>query len=303
MKISLSPTPPYDFTLSVGIFSDGDEHIRIFEGRKFKQVIRVDNELVLILVESAGSVDRPLLAIELISNQEITAQLGLEAERIVSSLLNLTLDLKPFYRTVRDDKVISEIVKRFRGLKYPLTATPFEALVDSIIEQQISLAVAHRTQAKVIKSFGDLLTLKGESYYAFPTPNDLGSASVEELRKYGLSLKKAEYIRDISCLISQGTLDLGKYKDYADTQAAIEELDKIRGIGVWTAEMTLIRGIGRLDAFPADDLGLRRIISHYYFSDRKIFSEEARNVAMKWGQWKGLASFYLVMAAMKDFQS
>jgi DNA-3-methyladenine glycosylase II len=57
----------------------------------------------------------------------------------------------------------------------------------------------------------------------------------------------------------------------------------------------MVRGMHK-DAIPADDLGLRRHISHYYCNDRKISNEEARRIAEKWGKWKGLASFYLIIA-------
>jgi DNA-3-methyladenine glycosylase II len=76
-------------------------------------------------------------------------------------------------------------------------------------------------------------------------------------------------------------------------------MDKIRGIGVWTAELTQIRGFGKLEALPADDLGVRRAISHYYYRDRRISSEEARQIAVKWGEWKGLAAYYIIMAESK----
>jgi DNA-3-methyladenine glycosylase II len=299
MIISLSPVPPYDFSLSAGIFSGGDEQIRNFKNGTFWQVIRVNSQLILMLVESAGTVNKPQLSVELVSDRDITPRDKLEAEKNIHFLLNLDLDLKPFYRLAQGDIVLSGIVKKLRGLKSPLTSTPFEALVDSIIEQQISLKVAHSLQGKVIKSFGDRLNVKGESYYAFPTPEKLSLASIEDLRGCGLSSRKAEFIREISGLIAQDKLNLNKYKDYQDLSAAISELDEIRGIGLWTAEMTLVRGMGKLDAFPADDLGLRRIISHYYFHDKKISAEDARDIASKWGTWKGLASFYLVIAEIK----
>ncbi len=75
----------------------------------------------------------------------------------------------------------------------------------------------------------------------------------------------------------------------------MEELSGVRGVGIWTAEMTMIRGMQKLDAMPADDLGLRRIISHYY-QDRRITGEEARKIALGWKGWRGLASFYLILA-------
>ena len=60
----------------------------------------------------------------------------------------------------------------------------------------------------------------------------------------------------------------------------------------------MIRGMQKLDVIPADDLGLRRTISHYYYDVTKISSEEARKIARTWGKWAGLAGFYLIVAGM-----
>lgn len=65
----------------------------------------------------------------------------------------------------------------------------------------------------------------------------------------------------------------------------------------------MIRGMQRLEALPADDLRLRKVISRYYCNDQRISSEEARKIAEKWGTWKGLAGFYLIMAAATDMRS
>jgi DNA-3-methyladenine glycosylase II len=80
----------------------------------------------------------------------------------------------------------------------------------------------------------------------------------------------------------------------------IGELSQIRGVGVWTVEMTMIRGMQKYDAFPTDDIGLRRIIAHYYYGGEKISGEEVWQTASAWSGWRGLASFYLVMAAMLE---
>lgn len=116
-------------------------------------------------------------------------------------------------------------------------------------------------------------------------------------------MRKAEYIRDVSRLIVDGFLDLEKLKHCVDDQSVIEELDKIRGIGVWTAELTMIRGMHRFGVLPADDLGVRRTIAHYYRKDRMISAAEARQIAKRWGAWKGLAAFYLIVARMLQIET
>ena len=115
-------------------------------------------------------------------------------------------------------------------------------------------------------------------------------------RECGLSTRKGEYISKISRSIVAGDLDLESFRRYRDTDEIIREMTKIRGIGKWTAELTIIRGIHKLDAFPADDIGLQRIISRFYRGGRKISAEEAREIASEWGAWKGLAAFYLDIA-------
>jgi DNA-3-methyladenine glycosylase II len=88
------------------------------------------------------------------------------------------------------------------------------------------------------------------------------------------------------------------YRTFPDAGAVLEELVKLRGIGRWTAEMTILRGLHRPDTFPADDIGIRRLISQFYLGGRKISSAEARSFAGRWGAWKGFAAYYLEVASI-----
>ncbi len=189
-----------------------------------------------------------------------------------------------------------KITRQLCGFKYPTTATAFESLVDSIVEQQISIKVARTIEERLAKKFGDKLELNGTTYYAFPTPQNLTEASIADIRSCGLSQRKAEYIYGAAKMIVEGKLDLEAMKHNPDLQAIIEELDEIKGIGVWTAELTIFRGMQRLDVLPADDFGIRRVISHYYCGGKPIKAAEARKIAEAWGSWSGLAAFYLLAA-------
>ena len=297
MKFVSKAVEPFDFDLSVRIFSDGDKQIRRYESGRYWQVVRVGKKLVLIVVKSLGTVDEPKISVELKSNEEISYREKKIIREIVDSIFSMRFDLKAFYKHVEKDRVMSRIVQKLRGLKAPATETVFEALIDSITEQQISLKVSQTLERKLIKTFGDVLELDGEVYYGFPTPKKLASASVEELHGCGLSLRKAEYIKDLSAMIVDGKLNLEELKN-RDAKEIVSELCEIRGIGVWTAELTMVRGMNKVDALPADDLGLRRVISHFYCGGREISAEEARRIAEKWGRWKGLAGGYLIFAEM-----
>ena len=297
-KVTVAALPPFSFNLSSEIFTNGDRQIRNYENGRFWQVIRVNDKLILATVEAAGTVDKSEVHAELKSNKEITGDDKKEAEAAVNTLFSLDLDLKPFYETVKDDQVMAGLTSKLWGLKTPTTPTVFEALVDAIVEQQISMKVATSIENRIIKNFGDVLDLEGTVYYVYPTPQRLASVSVEEFRQCGLSFRKGEYIKGASMLIADGKLDLEKLRSYDSSERIIRELDEIRGIGVWTAEFTMLRGMQRLEALPADDLGLRRDISRYYRDGNVIKSAEARRIAEGWGNWKGLAAYYLVVASM-----
>ncbi len=90
------------------------------------------------------------------------------------------------------------------------------------------------------------------------------------MQSCGLSQRKAEYIWGAAKLIADGKLDLERLKNQEDPDKIISELDAISGIGVWTAELTMLRGMQKLDALPADDLGVRRVISRYYCGGKPI---------------------------------
>jgi DNA-3-methyladenine glycosylase II len=301
-KVTVKALAPFNFDLTSQIFSSGDPDIRSFSNGMFHQVLKINDNLVLIEVSSVGTVENPELLVVLKSNIAITSLEKKAARKIVEFVFNLDFDLNSFYQDVRKDHVMHNISQQLYGLKSPTTPTVFESLVDSIVEQQISIKVAHTIEQRLTKKFGETLTIEGNTYFAYPTPQRISDASISEVQQVGLSVRKAEYIHGVSKLIADGKLDLEKMKNQKNPDKTIAELDEIKGIGVWTAELTMLRGMQRLDALPADDFGIRRVISRYYCTGKPIKADEARGIAEVWGRWKGLAAFYLIIAEVKDLK-
>ncbi len=298
--LKLKPVAPYDLKLNVRMFIGNDPSINGFEKNKFWQVIRVNHKPILVIIESTGSVDEPELSVTLKSDTRITDNDKISAKNTIVYMFNLNFDLKEFYEYIKTDPVMSKITKEFRGLNNLTTATVFEALASSIIEQQISFRAAQSIERHMIKDHGEELHLDDEIYYAFPTPQSLSKLTKEKLRESGLSFRKAEYIINISKLIMADKLNLESFKKYADMNEIIEELGHLRGVGQWTAHLTVLRSMHhRHQAFPADDLGLRKAISHYYCDDKEISADDARKIANKWGKWKGLAAYYILVSYLE----
>ena len=87
--------PPYDFDLSMSLFSDGDKQIRRFEEGKFWQIVRIDRNLFLLTLKAIGTIDEPKVAIDLSSTQNVSAEEEKKCRELSSRLMNVNFDLGP----------------------------------------------------------------------------------------------------------------------------------------------------------------------------------------------------------------
>jgi DNA-3-methyladenine glycosylase II len=205
-------------------------------------------------------------------------------------LLLADLDLRPFYRMAAKDRVLGPITKRLHGLKHLRPASLFEMAVIAVTEQQLSLAAAQRIRARVVERFGERL----EGYRLFPTPDALAGARLGSLRSCGLSARKAEYIRDFARLVAGGSFDIERLKGMSDDEVR-ETVRGVRGFGLWSAEYILIRGLGRPDVVPADDLGIRTIVGRRLGAGDRLAAAEVRRVLEPFAPYRGVVAFYLLV--------
>jgi DNA-3-methyladenine glycosylase II len=110
------------------------------------------------------------------------------------------------------------------------------------------------------------------------------------------SSRKAEYIRDVADAIVNGALDLAALESATD-EGIVDTITGLRGLGRWTAEWYLARCLGRGDACPAGDLGVRRAFERYYGRGRTLGDDAVRRRARAWGPYRNLAIHYLLAGA------
>ena len=136
--------------------------------------------------------------------------------------------------------------------------SPFEALVESIIYQQLHGKAAATIHRRMIESFAPAMTLEAAGTGAHPTPQQLLECPNEQLRAAGLSKNKMLALRDLAAKTIDGTVPtLAQIRRMSD-EAIIEHLTQVRGIGVWTVHMMLIFRLGRPDVLPTSDYGVRK---------------------------------------------
>jgi DNA-3-methyladenine glycosylase II len=294
--VTLHPVPPFDFSHTAAIFSRGDPGFRIYAGGIFRHAFLAGSVPVVVEVRSSGTVTAPAVSVSVQSDRKIPARVQNLAGEIIARIFSTGDDLAPFYLAMAEDPVMSGLICQLNGLRAPATPTFFEALTDSVVEQQISLNVAQGIEYRMIHALGTKVSAVGELFSCYPSAEVLAATSDMQFRALGLTFRKGEYIRGIAELVANGDLDLEAFRQEQDTEAIIGDLVKIRGIGRWTAELAILRGLHRPEVFPADDVGVRRFIAQYYRGGEKISSADARVFAERWGAWKGFAAFYLEVA-------
>src|SRR5580698_4310198 len=180
--------------------------------------------------------------------------------------------------------------------------SPFEALVESIIYQQLHGKAAATIHRRLLESFAPVLTLEAAGTGLHPTPQQLLDCPNEQLRAAGLSKNKSLALRDLAAKTIDGTVPtLARIRRMPD-EAIIEHLTQVRGIGRWTTEMFLIFRLGRPNVLPVDDYGVRKGFALTFGKLKPTDKVTAMDLpkpdvmhrrAKKWQPWSSVASWYL----------
>ena len=171
------------------------------------------------------------------------------------------------------------------GYRPPLAPDPWEMLVTLITAQQVSLHSAFAVRARLTERFG----VRHEHAWAFPTRERIAAADEGEIREVGFSTRKAEYVT----ALARSPLDFAALEELPDA-LVIESITAQRGLGRWSADWFLARALGRGDAWPAGDLGVRKAVSFFYGSGRDLDETEVRAVGERFGSWRSVAAHMLL---------
>ena len=289
------PRAPYSFDLTAARFGRfASEIVDLLDGKQYRRLLSVGRQLALATVTDVGTVAKPRLAVELRSpSKALLQRQAFEAQ--LRHILCTDLDLKPFYRLARGNELLAPAVKRFRGLRLASSPTLFEALVGAVLSQQVNLTFAYSIKRELVERFGRKWRVGGRTYWAFPVPRRFAGQSVDDLRPFRLSNAKAgALIRlgeafESSIPFPAPPAELGSLSD----DDLIERLTALKGIGRWTAETALVRGLTRPDVFPAGDLTVVKYLAQSLLGKTEKASEtEMRAFAEGWRPFRGLALVY-----------
>ena len=211
---------------------------------------------------------------------------------LATAVWSLDDDLGACYRTLRRDPLMVPLVKRCAGLRMIRTPSLYEVLLIAVVGQQVSVAAAESVRRRLMTALGDRVVRDGVTFTAYPPPRRLLATPPRILRTLGLSRQKTQYVLEIAEQTAGGSLEPGAFERLSDGDA-IARLVEIPGVGRWTAEIALMRGLGRPDVFPAADLGLQVAVQRLMKRADRPMEDELRTMAERWAGWRSYGALYL----------
>jgi DNA-3-methyladenine glycosylase II len=294
LSFSLQAVPPFRLDLTVWTLRRRPENILDrWDGHTYRRALSINGQIVDLAVEQIGSPEHPRLRVTA-HGSNLAPGIQPALRSTLEHVLGLKIDLRDFYSFAEKQKPFWPLIASFVGFKPPRYPTVFEALLNAISCQQVSLNVGMMLLNRLVENFGRPSPVA----HACPLPADLAEASPGALRAFGYSQNKERAILELSRSVASGELNLESFRELDDA-SALEKLLAIRGVGRWSAEYALLRGMGRLNIFPGDDVGgWRNLQKHLHLRARPDYAK-TRKLLTPWKNYAGLIYFHFLLDGLR----
>jgi DNA-3-methyladenine glycosylase II len=295
----LEPIPPFRLDLTVWTLRRRpDNIIDRWDGQTYRRILVEDGNPFEIAVTQSDQPETPRLHV-LATGEVAVSHIKAYAIAAVERLLGIHVDLMEFARFCENDEVLRSLANQFRGSKPPRFPTYFETLVNAIACQQLTLTVGIRLLNRLTEACGLTIETEDGLFHAFPRPHELANMDVEKLREMGFSYQKARYLTGLARTIIEKQFDMEEI-ERLDDKRAINRLCSLKGVGRWTAEYFLLRGMGRINIFPGDDVGARNHLQRWLRLSKPMDYDEVHKTLRRWDTYGGLIYFHLLLKSLAE---
>jgi AraC family transcriptional regulator of adaptative response / DNA-3-methyladenine glycosylase II len=206
------------------------------------------------------------------------SDLGVAVQRI-RRLLDLDSDPAAVDAALGSDTALAALVAAVPGRRAPASVDPYETAIRAVIGQQVSVAGARTVAGRIVEHVGRTLGEPVDGIArVFPRPDELAVAPDEAFSMPGA---RRDTIRRLARAVADGDLELDAGSDPA---VAHRQLLALKGIGPWTADYVVMRGLGHPDTFLTSDLGVRQALDRLGLAD---------DSGSRWAPWRSYAVHHL----------
>ncbi len=215
----------------------------------------------------------------------------IDAEPVVRDRLRLTDDLSEIWAATPNDDLLDDAFDTYHGMRL-VRDPPFGALISFICSAQMHVTRIHRMQQSLREALGTPVEFDGETYHAYPTPEQLAGASESELRELNLGYR-APYVKRTAEMVAADEADPADARENPYEEAR-EALTEFIGVGEKVADCVLLFSLGYLEAVPLDTWIRKTIAEYYPDCDHGNYTETSRAIRERLGgEYAGYAQTYV----------
>jgi len=300
MKLKLSetveiiPTVPFDFDSTFhkpDHFTSGDNYWET--GTKW-QTWNWQQKCLGLKFINKGTRDKPAIKVQIYSSEELTDSLVESLVDEIKYRYNLDLELKPFYKSFKDDTVLKPIIRRFNGMRPGHPSSLYEYLLIGIVLQNATVRRSVQMFKALLENYGTPLKYDNKELWCFFSPGSLQKVSEDELRalKLGYRVKSIKKIDDYFAQGLMNEMELRKN----DRETQMTELLKLYGVGPATVWYLLFDVFHHWDFFNHVSPWEQKIYSKVFFGidpENPVPVEKILKHFGKFGNYKQLAVHYI----------
>jgi AraC family transcriptional regulator of adaptative response / DNA-3-methyladenine glycosylase II len=279
-SLQLGYRPPFDWDGMLRFLGArtlrGVEHV---EDGVYTRTVRLGEEAGWVKVRNLS--ERSTLVVEL--THTLTPVLPALLGRL-RNLFDLAARPDVISSHLARDRRLAPLVRKNPGLRVAGAFDGFELAVRAILGQQVSVKAATTISGRFVAAFGEAVSIAGSSLtHLTPTSRRVAKASVDEIASIGVVRSRAASILAVARAVEDGMVVLEPGSDPGTTMAALIELP---GIGPWTASYIAMRALRWPDAFPREDLVLRKRLGG-------VRGAVAEEISERWRPWRSYATMHL----------
>ncbi|MBU2738233.1 DNA-3-methyladenine glycosylase family protein [Acidithiobacillus concretivorus] len=292
-RFTLSPPAPFRLDLTIwALRRQAHNQIDSWDGKIYQRVWQYEGNRLEVRLWQSQTGPTPQLEGEVQGNF-VDEQAVAWVSTQLSWMLGLDQDLRPFYAMAASDLRLAALADRFQGFRPPRFSSLFEALSNAIACQQLSLHVGILLLTRLARLCSDNPE-ETDAAVPFPNPSALLRQETTRLRSLGFSIQKATFLHGLAEVATAGKLERDNWQDLSNSEAA-QCLQQLRGIGRWSTEYVLLRGLGRLDVFPGDDVGARKALYQWLEEQSAPDYIQVIRRLQPWQPYAGMLYFLLLL--------
>lgn len=267
-----------------------------WDGTWYRRICLFDGHPAEVAVCQTGGPATPRLA-AIVRSEHMPANGTAEARLLLEKTLGLDADLDGFWQMAAQHRQLASLARRFVGMRPPCFPTVFESLINAIACQQLSLEVGIHLLGRLARRYGPCQADPDSTAFGSPAPIALVGANPEELRDMGFSRAKARALTTLAGQVTDGDVNLETLYDATDDEA-LSVLTGLVGIGRWSAEYTLLRGLRRWHVLPGDDIGARNNLRRRLALPADAGYDAMAQLSQEWQPYGGLVYFHLLLDSL-----